>query len=650
MNNGVERGNGRGTEAPRAWAKDALGGIALVESRISERIFTACTLPDERLPNAFGVEVLSEHGDVGALGLRFEAVLSEGHRAVLVASASALSSSLGLLASIAQKRLPAVVHAISERPLRDALALSTIGWGLLFAAGVEDALDMALVARRASEDCGTPFIVVHEASATPGLRPSTRHVEPVTAPTIELCEVFVGTPHTRLRKMSDPAHPIHAAVSERAFAERVPFALASAMRELESLTGRRHDVVERIPAMDSQVVLVGMGELGDSLIAAVERLRAQGLDVGAVKLNAFRPFPGARLVKMLSRALAVTVVEAADEPLAQSNPLTRELKAAFADALTWAPDYPGIGRIPRVISGVTHELSADDVDTIVHNMLADERGKRFFIFGADPEHALELRRGPVSVAPPAARLFTMRGRVRDARTAEACAELCASVLHSALGLRARASIRALADAVPRNLAGEGDGYAFDVVASRERPRGAHAPDEVRVVALEDPSALVRGNPLARLANGGLVALPSAQTSAEGVWSELPPYAKAIVFDRKARVVGFAPPAPVPNVEIGSWLVAASFAGIALAAVAQGAPSRDGGGAPRMAIDPSLVAREVAEALRVALGPAHEEAARQGGDTARRVFEASVEVPRTTIEKDEDAVRLGRRDSRAAPAK
>src|SRR5262249_52047484 len=207
-------------------------------------------------------------------------------RAALVATAGALAASRALLVSIARRRMPAVVHALADRPLADALALADTGWGVLFAAGVENALDMALIARRAAEDCGTPFIVVHETH-----EPGTRQVEPIVPPTIELCEVFVGPPNARLRKASDPAHPIHAAVSERAFAERVPFALGSAMRELESLTGRRHDVVERIPAGDAQVVLVALGELGDSLLSAVLRLLDAGLDVSAVKLTALRPFP-----------------------------------------------------------------------------------------------------------------------------------------------------------------------------------------------------------------------------------------------------------------------------------------------------------------------------------------------------------------------
>ncbi len=646
MENGVERGRTRKSEPARARAKDTLGAIALAEMRIADRIFVSgVELPAPNEPNAFGSEVTLERGDAPSLAGRLETALAQGQRATMIAPAAALAAARATLRTIAKHRLPAVVHALADHGSADALALADLGWGLLFASSVENSLDMALIARRAAEDCGTPFLVVHESGGLVGQAASgggARHLEPLAPPTGDLCEVFIGPAASRVRKISDPPHPAHADVSERAFAERVPFALSSAMRELESLTGRRHDVLERIPAMDTQVVMVGMGELGESLFGAVERLRASGLDVGAVKLSAFRPFPGARLVKALSRALVVSVVEAVDQPLSQSNPLTRELKAAFADALTWAPDYPGIGRIPRVVSGVAHtgahEIDAEDVDAIVHNMLSgDDRGKRSFVFGADPMHALDRAPHDAGVLPPAAqasRVFSMRGRLRDARTAEACAELGASVLHSALGLRARGSVRAAS--------GDGDGFAFDLVASRERPRGVHAPPAIGFVALEDAALLMRNNPLARLAEGGVVALPTHQRSADGVWSELPPYAKAIVHDRHAHLIGFTP-AAVEGVSPvhAPWLVAAVFVGLALASVSVGA---------RPALDGSLVAREVAEALTAVLGPSNEALASTGGDVARAVFEASVVVPRATIERDEEAVRLGRRDSRAAPSR
>ena len=168
----------------------------------------------------------------------------------------------------------------------DAFALADLGWGMLFSAGVEETLDLSLVARRAAEDSGTPFFVVHE-------RGAVRHVEAVTPPSRELVEVFVGPPHARIRALSDPAHPIHVHVSERTFAERVPFALGSAMRELESLTGRRKDVLERIPAGDAPVMVLALGELGESVVAGIERLRRAGAGRRGDQAHRLPPVPWA---------------------------------------------------------------------------------------------------------------------------------------------------------------------------------------------------------------------------------------------------------------------------------------------------------------------------------------------------------------------
>ncbi len=632
MDNGVDRGDRPAEGARRAWAKDALGAIALVEglrrarARGDRRPASARAPGEERVR---GSVVLERAPSAQALAARFVEAQEGGQRVTLISAAHDLASIRITLRALNPRRMGTVVHAVADRGVADAHALADLGWGVLFGAGVEESLDLTLIARRAAEDSGTPFFVVHE-------RGAARHVEAVAAPSKELVEVFVGAPRARLRPASDPAHPLHVHVSERAFAERVPFALGSAMRELESLTGRRRDVLERVPAGDASVMIVAVGELGESLVAGVERLRAQGQDVGAIKLTALRPFPGARLVKAMARAVGITVLEAVDEPLAQSGPLAREVKAAFADAITWAPDYPGIGRIPRIATGVAgasgHELEAHDLDAIAHNMIADERGKRSFVLGG--EGAIGLDAIP---APPrtAAHAISMRGRVRDAATAEACAEVCAAVVSSALGLHVRASVR-------RVSANEGEGFAFDLLASRERPRGAHAPHAVRLVAIEDASMFATASPLARLADGGILAVPTQQRSADAVWGELPAYAKAIVFDRRAHVVGWTPVSDPPaDPRARAWLTAASFAGIALASAA--------GRTGRAPVDGSLVAREVAEALRAAVGGAADGEAlvARGGDAARKAFETPIEVPRATVERDEESVRLGRRDVRAS---
>ncbi|MGH7272501.1 MAG: hypothetical protein ACREJ3_18895, partial [Polyangiaceae bacterium] len=234
---------------------------------------------------------------------------------------------------------------------------------------------------------GCPFFVVHE-------RTEIGDAESVVAPVPALCEGFLGAAglgSVRPRgvaiapvQMGDPG-------SDRAFAERVPFALASAMRELESFTGRRHDFIERSPGPGAGVALVGAGLLGRSLLADVIRRTEGGHDVVALRVVAWRPFPAPQIVKALGRALAVTVLERVDQPLAGSSPLATQIKAAFADAMTWAPDYPGVGRIPRIVSGFVAadvDLGSADIDAVVHNLQTGDHGKRYFVLRGDPAHSL----------------------------------------------------------------------------------------------------------------------------------------------------------------------------------------------------------------------------------------------------------------------
>jgi pyruvate-ferredoxin/flavodoxin oxidoreductase len=358
------------------------GAIALVEGAVSQRVLVAVdglVVPGD---NAFGERVAVERGtDVVGLVRRGAEAAAGGERVALVARAIDLAAARGELARVASRGVGLVVHAITEpgppdapaceSGLAPALTLGDLPWGILLAAGISDAIDLALVARRAAEDSGCPFIVVHE----PGYG---EDAEPVAAPSRELADALLGG--------ARPPSPPPSATTERGFAERAPFALASAMRSLEGLTGRRHDVILRHPAADAQIALVGAGALGQAVLSDVDRQHRAGHEVAAVRVVAWRPFPAARLVKALCRALAIGVLEGVDRPLAANGPLASQLKAAFADALTWAPGYPGIGHIPRLVTGVVaarHPLGGADLDGLVHNILAHERGARSMLLGGD---------------------------------------------------------------------------------------------------------------------------------------------------------------------------------------------------------------------------------------------------------------------------
>jgi pyruvate-ferredoxin/flavodoxin oxidoreductase len=348
--------------------RGATEAIALAEGAVARHVLLAVDGVEPGPTNVFGERVVVERGDdVGALLRRAAERTASGERVAVVAHASGLQAARHELAAIALARAGLVVHCVPERvegSVPSPLGLGDLPWGLLVAVGAAESLALSLVARRAAEDSGCPFLVVHE--------PSRAHrAEPLAAPTRELAESFLGGARPPRAPEGTP----------RAVADRVPFALGSALRDLESRSARRLDVIERAPAVEATLGLVGFGSAGEALIAEVPRLREAGHDVVAVRVVAWRPFPGPRLVKALGRTVAVSVVDAIDRPLSGGGALAVELKAAFSDAITWAPGYPGIGRIPRIACGVCppgRDLSPADVDALVDNMLADERGHRTF--------------------------------------------------------------------------------------------------------------------------------------------------------------------------------------------------------------------------------------------------------------------------------
>jgi pyruvate ferredoxin oxidoreductase alpha subunit len=568
---------------------DASSAIALAEKAIGSRVL--------------GTDAHGQPAPLASASTSAESLLGEardaaerGERVAVVARAEALAASRDAMRRIAQARLAVVAHAISGHGGEELGALTDIGWGLLTASGPEDSFDLALIARRAAEDSGVPFIVVHaHGHADTG---TGRAHAMVALPEASACQAFVG-PASRMKPRHDPGHPSLSPVGDRTFAERVPFALASALREYANVSGRRHDVFDKVPLGEAPLMLVGMGPVGDALFHSITELRARGYDVGAVHVSALRPFPGARLVKTLARALAITVLEPADEPMSHGGLLARELKSAFTDALTWAPGFPGIGRIPKLFVGVTGpSFDVSDLAAICENMLADERGRRSFSF-SDTEHALPR---PASQEVTASTNISMRWVLDDVASAELALAITAAVLASALGLRAHGI-------VTQQPAG---GVTVDVVAAREHARGGMARRGPKLVLATD-RGIASSAAVAPLFAGAVLGVLSA-----GGDPALPDAARTIVRERRVRALALA----------YGGLGSPEDVNVAIAATCAGAALAVGSRAQKVIIDPVHVARAVAEHLATRgitdAGPAAER--------ARRAFEATLEAL-VTAERD-----------------
>jgi pyruvate-ferredoxin/flavodoxin oxidoreductase len=573
-----------GRPSVRMELSDASSAVGLAEAAIGSRLLG---------------EVSSASPVVSAeplLALAREAA-SKGERVAVLGRAEAFAAARDAMRRVAQARLAVVAHALSGHGGEELGALTDLGWGVLCASGPEDSFDLALIARRAAEDCGVPFIVVHaHGHVGPG---AGRAHAMIALPEDRACQAFVG-PASRMKAVHDPAHPSLAPIGDRAFGERIPFALGSALRDYATVSGRRHDVLDRAPLGEAPLMLIGMGPVGDALIHGVAELRLRGYDVGAVSVSALRPFPGARLVKTLARALAITILEPIDEPMSHGGLLARELKSAFTDALTWAPGFPGIGRIPKLFVGVTGaSFDVSDLAAICDNMLADERGRRTFSF-SDTEHALPRAASTERVARAT---VSMRWVLDDLESADGALAMTAAVLASALGLRTNGIV----------MPSPGGGATVDVFASREHARGAMARRGPKLVLATD-RGILSSAAVAPLTPGAVLGVLSSSGD-----PTLPDAARAIVRERRVRALPLGYDGAAPG---AATAIAATCAGAALAVGAR---------AQRASLEGAEVARFVAEYL-TSRGVADPGAA---VERARRAFEVTAEAL-ASAERDVEA--------------
>ncbi|MBI2988666.1 MAG: 2-oxoacid:acceptor oxidoreductase family protein [Deltaproteobacteria bacterium] len=493
-------------------------------------------------PLAF-LEPESEHSSASAC----EGFALAGGRVANFTSGQGLILMKEVLYVIAGKRLPVVFHigarALTSQALNihaghdDVMGVADCGWGMLFARNAQEAADLALIARRAAEEAETPFFNVQDGFLT------THTIESLCLPEPELMREFVGDPHSehRLRDLMDPAHPIMSGVvqnqdsymkgkvAQRYFYDRLPAIVQQVMGRLHDLTGRRYGLVDSYRLEDAEYALVGMGSMLETASATVDYLRDQeGLKVGSLHVTCYRPFPGPEIVQALQQVKAVAVVERLDDPAAQSNPLTAEIKAGFADALAGAAGYPAVKRAPIIYSGAAGLGSRDvrpaDFVAVVDHMRR-QKERRFFVLGIKHELALFPDREP-DVRPPGA--FSMRGYSVGGYGSVTTNKIIATVVGDLFGLKVQAY--PLYGSEKKGLP-----TTYYLTVAKEAIRVHSELKYVDFVPLNNVNAFNLGNPLEGLAPGGAIFLQHQSTDPAEVWTAIPASARDTIRRKRIRV-------------------------------------------------------------------------------------------------------------------
>jgi pyruvate-ferredoxin/flavodoxin oxidoreductase len=449
-----------------------------------------------------------------------------------------------VLYTISGKRLPVVMNigarALTSQGLNvhaghdDVMSVADCGWGMLFARNAQEAGDFCLVCRRAAEATQTPFFNVQDGFLT------THTVE-----TVRLCEAafmkeYIGDPREKLINLMDPANPLMSGVvqnqdsymkgkiAQRWYYDRVEPALEEAFDLFARKTGRKYDFVEAYRCEDAEYVLVGMGCYMETAKATVDYLRNKGVAAGCLTVFVFRPFPARQIVRALKDCTAFTVFERMDDPLSTTgNHLTREIKAAFCDAMTGQNGQERIERIPRIYSGAaglgSRDVRPGDILAAFHNMQHD--GQDFFCVGID--HPLALKRPEDPDLRPHGG-FSMRGHSVGGFGSVTTNKVIATIAGNVFGkdVQAYPKYGSEKKGLPTT-------YYLTIADSHIN---MHCElEHVDLLCINDPTAILSHGTLDGLVPGGAVFMQSPYNDPVEVWKRVPEANRRALRQKKIRV-------------------------------------------------------------------------------------------------------------------
>jgi pyruvate-ferredoxin/flavodoxin oxidoreductase len=592
--------------------------------------------------NLWGEELMflepeSEH----SAGSAAEGFALAGGRVTSFTASQGLVLQKEVLHVISGKRLPAVFHigarALTSQALNihaghdDVYAVADTGWGILFAANAQEVADLALIARRASEDSHTPFMLAQDGFL------NTHTVENFNLPEPELMKQFVGDPKAKLHNYFDPDNPVltgpvenqdaymKGRIAQRAFYAQVPPALENAFRDFEALTGRHYDFTVPYRLEDAEYAIVGMGTMMMTAEAVVDALRAQGFKVGLLKVVAFRPFPGVQVVEALKHLKGFAVLERTDEPLAAANPLAREIKTAFADAWDGYPGFPRIERLPKIYAGAAglggRDIRPADLKAVFeHLMKGDDR--RFFVLNI--KHPLALETHEVFDIT-AKGTFRMRGYSVGGFGSVTTNKVIASTTADLFGLYVQAFPKYGSEkkGLPTN---------YYLTVAEEPVRVRSELKHVEMVAINDPNALHYTNPFAGLAEGGVVWLQSPESDPRDIWAHVPAWARKEIREKKYRLYAIDTVAIARDVSSCPDLVMRMQGIVLLGVYLRVAPFVE-----RLHLSEDQLWERVEKIIRKYFGKRGEQVVKDNMTAIQRGYREIVEVPAEVIASEPEEV-------------
>ncbi|MCJ7744215.1 MAG: pyruvate ferredoxin oxidoreductase [Dehalococcoidales bacterium] len=286
------------------------------------------------------IPVESEHSAMSAclgaaaVGARtFTATAGQGlelmHEVLYVASGMRLP----IVMAVANRALSAPINIWGDHS--DAMAVRDTGWIQIFTENGQEVVDNILCAFRIAGDQRVLLpVMVH----LDGFY-LTHMIEPIYIP--EQNEVDKFLPPHEYPIPLDPNRPVTMGgfgppyiytETKKAQVETLEVAksvILECWREFGRSFGRQYHPVEGYHSEGAKVLLLTMGSFSETAMEAIDKMRAEGKDVGLLRIRLWRPFPFAELRQAVKDAEVLVVLDRAISLGGPGGPVCSEIKSAL---------------------------------------------------------------------------------------------------------------------------------------------------------------------------------------------------------------------------------------------------------------------------------------------------------------------------------
>lgn len=248
-----------------------------------------------------------------AAGARtYTATASQGLLFMAEAIYNASGLGLPIVMTVANRAIGAPINIWNDHS--DSMSQRDCGWIQLFAESNQEALDLHIQAFKLAEELSMPVMVCMDGFIL------THAYEGVDIP--EQAEVDAFLPPYVPRQVLDPADPVSigAMVGPEAFMEVRYLAHAKQLMALDVIPRIAQEFAQRFGRVsgglvrgyrtdDAATIVVALGSVIGTLKDTIDEMRADGIAIGVLGIQSFRPFPLLAVREALQKAERVVVLE-----------------------------------------------------------------------------------------------------------------------------------------------------------------------------------------------------------------------------------------------------------------------------------------------------------------------------------------------------